>query len=176
MRCIRCNGAKGVFSTIKHPCTTCNGSGRQPCGACRASGVCSACQGLGRQANCPICHGQGRYLDPCPVCKGAKTCSACNGAKTCRACGGQGVCQECLGRNVAIRYRFPIDRGWLNDPSARILRFNVDKPIAEPLTGSTAALTLRGRAIKADVPDRSLLWISSVEELRQIRTIFKPLP
>ncbi len=176
MKCIRCNGAKGVFSTIKHPCAACKGSGRQACGACRASGVCGACRGLGRKSDCPICHGQGRYLDPCPACNGAKTCSTCHGAKTCGACGGRGVCRECLGKNAVIRYRLPIDRGWLVDPAARLLRAGPDKPVAEPLTGTAAALTVKGRTVSADVPDRSLLWIAPPEELRQIRMIFKPGP
>jgi len=176
VKCIRCNGTKGVFSTINHPCPTCQGAGRQPCASCKASGVCAVCQGLGRQSDCSVCNGQGRYLDPCTVCNGAKNCVACNGAKLCRACDGQGVCRECQGRNVAIRYRLPIDRGWLKKPDARLLLAGPDKPIAEPLADTTAVRTVKGRTVSVTVPNGSLLWISPIEDLRQIRAIFKPAP
>lgn len=172
LRCIRCNGTKGVMNTVKHPCPTCGGSGRQPCTACRATGACPTCQGLGRDANCPICQGVGYYLEPCPACKGQKVCPACNGNKVCSLCHGQGTCRDCLGRNLVVRYRMPIDRRWLLRPDIRLIRPEMDRLVWETPTHATVSATIKGRTVSTDLPEASVIWISSVEELRRIREIF----
>lgn len=174
LKCIRCNGTRGVYTTITETCPACQGSGRQTCGACKGSGVCPTCRGTGRQLNCPVCGGQGRFLDPCPDCKGAKVCPGCSGAKTCRTCNGQGTCRDCLGRNLIIRYRLPVDRRWLVKPDARLFRPGADGVAALPLEGPEASVNVNGRMLTADVPPESLLWISSPEELRLVRDLFVP--
>lgn len=176
LKCLRCNGARGTYTTIRVPCATCGGSGQKNCATCRATGVCPSCRGIGRLSTCSVCGGQGRFLDPCPICKGAKVCQTCQGSKNCQACKGQGVCHDCLGRNLVIRYRFPIDQRWLAQPEARVFHPDLDKLVVEPLPGTTISMTINNRKVTAEVPADALLWASASQDLRRIRELFKPEP
>jgi hypothetical protein len=126
--------------------------------------------------NCPVCAGQGRYLDPCTACKGAKACPACLGTKLCQTCKGQGTCRECQGHNLVVRHRFPIDRRWLAQPEARLFHPDLGGLLSEPLPGTPATLTINGRPVSADVPAGTILWASAPEDLQRIREIFLPVP
>lgn len=172
VKCLRCNGAKGVYNTVRYPCASCDGSGRKNCGTCHGSGACPGCRGMGRTADCPTCHGQGRYLNPCPTCHGRKTCTECAGSKRCRACEGRGTCSECLGKNLVIRYRMPIDKRWLLFPDARAVRPYNDELIREPVTGSATSFSLEGKAVTAEVPAGALLWASASQDLRRLSGLF----
>jgi hypothetical protein len=174
VKCLRCNGTKGTYITIRTTCAACDGTGRKSCGVCHGTGACPTCRGLGRTAECSLCGGQGRYLDPCEVCHGKKVCPECSGSKLCQDCKGQGVCQDCLGKNLVIRYRMPIDKRWLAAPLARVLRPGQDSPVQETVTGTTAAFILNNRNVTADVPEGSLLWASEPQDLRRISGLFLP--
>jgi DnaJ-class molecular chaperone len=86
------------------------------CPACGGTGLCSNCQGTGRETcpdcngvgqvteTCPLCLGTGQYNgETCPTCNGLTTirvtCPTCNGATTitCRVCNGTGKCRNCNG-------------------------------------------------------------------------------
>jgi hypothetical protein len=174
IKCLRCNGSKGVYTTIHSPCPACDGSGRKNCSACNGTGACAACRGLGRTGDCQICSGQGRYLNPCKVCGGGKKCLDCDGTTLCKTCKGRGSCVDCNGRNLVIRYRMPIDRRWLVQPDARIIQPGPEGLVKIPLTGTAATLQLNGRTITADVSAGNLLWASSPEDLGQISGLFIP--
>lgn len=175
-KCLKCNGAMGTYATLHVPCAACHGTGRKNCDACRGTGACTACRGLGRLPTCAVCAGQGRYLNPCSACKGAKVCQTCSGSKLCQTCQGQGTCRECLGHNLVVRYRFPIDRRWLAQPEARVFQPGPDGLLTSLLSGTTATLSINGRAVSADVPANSLLWASAPEDLRRIQLLFTTDP
>ncbi len=172
VRCIRCNGSKGIYTTARFPCASCDGNGRKNCGTCRATGVCPVCRGVGRTADCSVCAGQGRYLDPCEVCQGNKACPDCSGSKLCQACQGRGACKECQGKNLVIRYRMPIDKRWLVFPLARAIRPSSESLVQEPVTGSTATFVIESRSVAADIPEGSILWASTPQDLRRISGLF----
>lgn len=174
LKCLRCNGSRGVFTTVRNPCATCDGNGRKNCAACNGSGACAACRGLGRNEDCSICSGQGRYLDPCKICAGDKKCLDCAGSTLCKTCKGRGSCVDCNGRSLVIRYRMPIDRRWLVMPDAKVLQPGPEGLARVPLTGTAASFQLNGRTVSADVPSGSVLWASSPEDLEKITALFIP--
>lgn len=172
VKCLRCNGTRGVTVTVRTSCPACEGSGRKTCTLCRGTGACPTCRGMGRASDCTICGGQGRFLDPCKTCLGRKVCVECGGSKACKSCGGQGSCKDCVGKNLIVRHRMPVDRRWLLHPIARVMRPDRDSLVEESPTNHVAVFILEGRNVTAEAPEGSLLWASSPQDLRRISELF----
>lgn len=174
--CLVCGGSKGSYTTERTPCAACDGTGRKNCVKCQGSGSCPTCKGLGRRSDCLICKGQGRYLEPCPECKGTKVCQDCSGTKLCKVCKGRRGCVECLGRNLIVRYRMPIDQRWLLKPEAKIIRMETLGLSYETPSESLLTFQFNGRDVSAEVEEGNILWVSAPENFRRLREVFLTEP